>query len=1114
VVGLPIRHAEETYAYVRLSVAGGPVIWEASLDGSDVEPSRSTDQYTQLEDVLGDVEASKPIDQDVQLAAGQTYILDANVIAAATVYKESLGSISSTASFHFTASLGPEVNIVDAKMVSPNELGIGIRVRFPEALPPEQPRKVRFWATINGRHVDREFDVPGNTVPGEWWPEHSMVNVNGKLLPTTPFRIDLRDPDGDGKNDDAIPRFTRNESFDLMGEAYYEKGPHSEPSKMRVTIPLPVIVLHGYIHYWAKGYPYFQRTPLQVIGGWICYYGAYARFTEFLKGKRYSKEDLYRTLWDPHDFTYTSPWDAEPKTIVEDLDRLLSKEYDKERNHFKGEVWNHNYADRVNLVGHSFGGLVARYYSSVRPLNVNTVVTVGTPHRGTTRFFIFAFTDYHSLAEAQKGLTRPDGEKCIVLWTVPRYACLLDKKDVGIWVPFPFENSLGLAEGENVKYYAVFTDDHLTERLLIVEEKDGWCTLPKTAGGEIMSSGGPGDGYMLGESARGFGKPVPIRAHENSEHAVLLNNPEVQEKIYGILSDQSSGYLSDDGWLWWAESTIGPSDTRWQTALVRPGVPKATFEVSWKGSDLDLVLHDPNGRKISRATALADSDTAFIDGGTYERYSIINPTPGTWTMEIKAVDVPQGGEEYETSVISLTGIASNPSPTDGAEGVVPGTPLVWMAGCFAGTHNVYFGTNLADVNGGINGTFRGTLSDASYDPGPLDACRTYYWRVEEVNEVHSPSPWKGKVWKFSTACPDFDGKNGINLEDFAHFAMEWLTGVGDSSTGVRHIQYGDVSGDGTVADDDATLTAQYAVGLVTLTNEQILAADVDGDGEVSAYDAALISQYVQGVISKFPAEEKLAARAKSPCTEPDWCGGADLDRDGRVDFADLLILTASWCEGGTKTPQGALPLPVAHWKFDEGSGTVASDSAGSSPGTIIDGPKWVDGRIGGALRFDGLDDYVDCGKAAILAPEKLTVTFWVFVEGKTSYQYALGKAKDISPQRDYTFSTGSDGRLEFAFGEDAGKRVAVQSKGQMPLGQWVHVAATRDAGTASLYLNGQLENSAPYSFAVTNKGQSLRIGSIGTTNGWAGFFKGKIDDVRIYDKALSAEAIQKLYSQQ
>jgi len=68
------------------------------------------------------------------------------------------------------------------------------------------------------------------------------------------------------------------------------------------------------------------------------------------------------------------------------------------------------------------------------------------------------------------------------------------------------------------------------------------------------------------------------------------------------------------------------------------------------------------------------------------------------------------------------------------------------------------------------------------------------------------------------------------------------------------ILFGDVSGEGEVSAYDAALTAQAAVGLITLTAEQAQAADVSGEGEVSAYDAALIAQRAVGLISKFPVE--------------------------------------------------------------------------------------------------------------------------------------------------------------------------------------------------------------------------------------------------------------------
>jgi len=200
--------------------------------------------------------------------------------------------------------------------------------------------------------------------------------------------------------------------------------------------------------------------------------------------------------------------------------------------------------------------------------------------------------------------------------------------------------------------------------------------------------------------------------------------------------------------------------------------------------------------------------------------------------------------------------------------------------------------------------------------------------------------------------------------------------------------------------------------------------------------------------------------------------------------------------------------PVAHWTFDETSGTMTKDSEGTRHGTV-NGAKWAAGRIGGALSFDGFDDYVDCGSDPALAPPQMTIGFWMSVTGWTSFQYILGKVSDATSAEDYVFSTGGDGRLEFAFGWDLWKRLSLLSKGALPRGRWAYVVATRDGATASLYLNGQLEGSALYSFSLSNEEQPLRVGSVGEV----GFFNGMIDDLRIYDQSLSAEEVLELYQE-
>ncbi|MBU1089534.1 hypothetical protein KKF38_01950, partial [Patescibacteria group bacterium] len=67
---------------------------------------------------------------------------------------------------------------------------------------------------------------------------------------------------------------------------------------------------------------------------------------------------------------------------------------------------------------------------------------------------------------------------------------------------------------------------------------------------------------------------------------------------------------------------------------------------------------------------------------------------------------------------------------------------------------------------------------------------------------------------------------------------------------------------------------------------------------------------------------------------------------------------------------------VSYWKFDEGSGTTAYDSYDSNDGTLINGPVWTTGKVGNALSFDGVDDYVDLGGTVLLKPDAFTFESW------------------------------------------------------------------------------------------------------------------------------------------
>ena len=130
--------------------------------------------------------------------------------------------------------------------------------------------------------------------------------------------------------------------------------------------------------------------------------------------------------------------------------------------------------------------------------------------------------------------------------------------------------------------------------------------------------------------------------------------------------------------------------------------------------------------------------------------------------------------------------ASEPDPADGVFIEETWVTLAWTPGNLAVSHDVYMGDNLDDVNNGAGDTFRGNQTDAFYVagfpgfayPDGLTPGKTYYWRIDEVNDADPNSPWKGDVWSFTvtpqTAFEPYpangDGSIGLNV------VLRWTPG--------------------------------------------------------------------------------------------------------------------------------------------------------------------------------------------------------------------------------------------------------------------------------------------------------------------------------------------------
>jgi hypothetical protein len=172
------------------------------------------------------------------------------------------------------------------------------------------------------------------------------------------------------------------------------------------------------------------------------------------------------------------------------------------------------------------------------------------------------------------------------------------------------------------------------------------------------------------------------------------------------------------------------------------------------------------------------------------------------------VDESDGTTTYKGEVWSFTteGAVSGPNPANGAIDVSPTQILTWDAGAIAASHEVYFGTDADAVKNATKASseYKGpkALGQESYDPGKLSLTTTYYWRIEEVNDINPDSPWTGNVWSFTTG-------NFFVIDDFELYDANdnqiwytWHDGLGYGTLGTADYYAG--NGTGSAVGDETT----------------------------------------------------------------------------------------------------------------------------------------------------------------------------------------------------------------------------------------------------------------------------------------------------------------------
>ncbi|MBI4023603.1 MAG: LamG domain-containing protein [Verrucomicrobia bacterium] len=202
---------------------------------------------------------------------------------------------------------------------------------------------------------------------------------------------------------------------------------------------------------------------------------------------------------------------------------------------------------------------------------------------------------------------------------------------------------------------------------------------------------------------------------------------------------------------------------------------------------------------------------------------------------------------------------------------------------------------------------------------------------------------------------------------------------------------------------------------------------------------------------------------------------------------------------------------VAHYTFDEGSGTVAADKSGNmNDGTIHGMDEFVKVGAGYALRFDGKTTCVDCGSGKSLNNESAgTITCWFQAEAEP--QGGLITRSTSSAWADercvLSFRT-PGGLLVWAMGD--GKESQFRQFPDTKAETWTHVALTWDSTSIIFYRDGQ--RIGVEALELTPKFKDVPL-IIGRSQGLGEpFFKGLIDEARVYNRALTAQEIAEQFT--
>jgi hypothetical protein len=568
------------------------------------------------------------------------------------------------------------------------------------------------------------------------------------------------------------------------------------------------------------------------------------------------------------------------------------------------------------------------------------------------------------------------------------------------------------------------------------------------------------------------------------------------------------------------------------------GARDVTIEYSQDG--IDWAALDTT-RELAQASGTGDyvANTTVDFDGVPARYVKIE-IASNWGGALPRY----GLSEVRFMVIPVA--ARRPAPASGATGVDPRRPLSWRAGREAASHEVYVGDDANAV--AASSTPTATVAETTFDAGNLlELGKTYYWKVDEVNDQEAQPVWAGDVWSFTV-------QQYLVIDDFESYTNDspnrvfqtWIDGMGFSADeffpkGNPGNGTGSLVGyDPTAGNIMETATVHGGAQSMPVAYDSSVAPTSETERTFSAPQDW--TRYgVKGLVIWFCGNpDNTASQMYVKVNGRKVAYGGDVDNLLRkpwhlwyipltqftgVDLKKVTKLAIGF-EGGTGlmffddiglspldqqvvTPVKPNAANLLAYYAMEGN---ANDGTGGPAGTFGGSPTFAPGKVGQAISLNGATDYVLVTRSLDLPV--YSAALWFRVEGGTGNRDLISIFNDAA-LHGALLEVESGGGLRFLHRAPVGVTtgdVNIRNSGTFDDGAWYHTAIVKSAETATLYVNGEQVGSAASTAAFDQALTKIALGMlkdpINTAD--ARYLPGQIDEVYLYNRVLSQGEIASL----